>query len=60
MIYLLFTLEPLHNLYLGISKVLKVWSVIYLSSDRLIGGVPVNGRKPFWKSEHRFFIGEVY
>lgn len=47
--YLLYTFEPLHDLHLGISKLVKVCTVKYLSSDNLVAGRQVKGEKSFLK-----------
>lgn len=56
-VYSIFTFEPLHNLHLGISKLVKECTMSYLSSDRLMTGGGEKGRKPFVKVRTRILRG---
>lgn len=55
--YSLFTFKPYYNLHLGVSKLVKQCMVKYLSSDGLVAGGPVKGRKPFLKIRERILRG---
>ena len=45
-LYSIFTFEPLHNLFLGVSKLLKVCMIQYMSSAELYTKNPGRGKRP--------------
>lgn len=50
-----FTFDPLYSLSLSISKLVKGYTVYYLSSDRLVTKGPVKERKSFLRIRARAF-----